>query len=1323
MSNATKSTQTASKRQHKEKDPSAFDVFKPLPFGLRKAILSEIVLLPEHWSFVPCQDKDTKHTGWQINKTSREQIISLLRDGKPGINTKYREDKEVLKKVEQLGFGHPELRRLTHTIYFSGFGLVTGDMSGGLFCIDIDGVSANPLLELILGGEPPKTVSWTSGKPGRRQLIYQVSDELRPLLAEFITEVPKCWDDLPGAFKDKYPITEEQKQIRTQSGDGLEFRYNKKYSVLPPSRHPQMGVYKWVYSPHDTEVAPLPLILEELIRAWCDVAAIKAEKKLKDEELAAKRAAESKAKRKQQAKEQGSNFNADEFDDIIEAANELNQRISSAEEGFDWEGHHFSPRRNGWLEGYCPRHDSASGTSFQAEDGGNHAWRCHACNISSQGIANYIIWRETGSKEWKGNTHLLTPYFEKYGIKLKKKELIDKKTLHDAEYYDAADRERHAEEESLSKAQKKQAKYDKFQARKEEYFKQRDLTVLPGHYTENTHFCSEKFLAAIPYTGLIGLQAAMGKGKTTTLKAWLTKLGKKNRKRQVIFIYSRIALGRSQAIALSDQELRQKAWEHKVHWIDDVGIEAFRSGKITRLGLCYDSLYKLGDLLNVEGITIVMDEVESGLAHLLMSSTHKENRPENIAAFVKFLRLADENEGACLVADATLRVTTMNYLKQFMPRSAMKAVINTSLPKKRQTILRKGKKGSTEERILSCIENDVKIAMATDSKKEMQTLARMAKDAVREGAKKIICLDSDNSKTQEGLEIVQDLDGTIERDKPDAFFFSPSLANGLSIDYKHFQIVFGLFMGVITPIEGIQQMARDRNVEVWEIFAKDKFTKGTKAQTVEEVKKDQKRIWDSIKELVDKYIKLAIKELQGLELDTDRLYIDTLIYMLEQLKKDNYPTMSEEHSWYYYQLVADSNFARANFYEVLKAELEREGHEIILEEGYDCKTTELFKEANEKLEWEQSEMTSKADGTKYTSFAVAHEVEQFSPDPEARRDAIKSKVVLTTGVKDEEVTPEFYKKYKFERDWFKKYFLYYLLLNPEIAEKYDLKSLERLAKAKFKQLEVCPHDVKVYLPQVITLCNDLKALELIDMLGLNDPSPDLKFSANTPGLKEWALQLDKLHGNTKSKIAKILNEDKFPEIVTYVKVKGQRKKQEVIKAGALAKWVLEKVGFKFESGKKNNYEYKLHPDFLCDEERQVLLTGLDRKYKGGSNSQEVQETLVEMIQEQVAELTEVERLQQAIADSYSDDTIVAKFTQQETEEIIKMQLPNDECELYFVRKHFEKAGFEVPSDYEALGFKYIPVAGGEDLPEPKQYILWIRCHFQDQLKQMLEQAT
>ena len=46
--------------------------------------------------------------------------------------------------------------------------------SDGLLAVDVDGASAQPLLELILGGEPPKTVSWTSGKPGRYQMIFQV---------------------------------------------------------------------------------------------------------------------------------------------------------------------------------------------------------------------------------------------------------------------------------------------------------------------------------------------------------------------------------------------------------------------------------------------------------------------------------------------------------------------------------------------------------------------------------------------------------------------------------------------------------------------------------------------------------------------------------------------------------------------------------------------------------------------------------------------------------------------------------------------------------------------------------------------------------------------------------------------------------------------------------------------------------------------------------------------------------------------------------------------------------------------------------------------
>ena len=123
----------------------------------------------------------------------------------------------------------------------TGYGLRTGDVSGGLIAIDVDGSSVTELLDKISGGDLPQTVAWTSGKVGRYQMLYQIPDEYRDKLKDFNRSCIKTWDDYHCA-----------------EGEQLELRYNKMQSVLPYSYHPDTGQYEWLMAPNHLNIAVAP---------------------------------------------------------------------------------------------------------------------------------------------------------------------------------------------------------------------------------------------------------------------------------------------------------------------------------------------------------------------------------------------------------------------------------------------------------------------------------------------------------------------------------------------------------------------------------------------------------------------------------------------------------------------------------------------------------------------------------------------------------------------------------------------------------------------------------------------------------------------------------------------------------------------------------------------------------------------------------------------------------------------------------------------------------------------------------------------------------
>ena len=192
-----------------------------------KLIAESIHQIPSHWSLTPLQDKAPKRLNWQTEPfIPHEVIASLITKG----------GQATSKRT-----GKPYRR------YWSGYGLRTGDTSGGLLAIDVDGVSAQPILEAISGGNIPVTASWTSGKPGRYQILFQVPDDIRVNLQNFTRYVVTQWQGL-----------ETTKDESGKPSELLEFRYNRCQSVLPPSRHPDTGSYQWLNSPANTRIALAP---------------------------------------------------------------------------------------------------------------------------------------------------------------------------------------------------------------------------------------------------------------------------------------------------------------------------------------------------------------------------------------------------------------------------------------------------------------------------------------------------------------------------------------------------------------------------------------------------------------------------------------------------------------------------------------------------------------------------------------------------------------------------------------------------------------------------------------------------------------------------------------------------------------------------------------------------------------------------------------------------------------------------------------------------------------------------------------------------------
>lgn len=147
------------------------------------------------------------------------------------------------------------IKALTNNSRWKGVGCLCGKPSGGLLFLDRDGASCDELI-VKLSGLPliealPYTAIVSSGRPGRQQHIYQVSEEY--------------WNSIK--------TTRCKTGIKSDDGkpEQLEFRWDGCQSVVC-GEHPLTGSYRWVTSLETTQIADAPMWMIEQMIAEREVA-------------------------------------------------------------------------------------------------------------------------------------------------------------------------------------------------------------------------------------------------------------------------------------------------------------------------------------------------------------------------------------------------------------------------------------------------------------------------------------------------------------------------------------------------------------------------------------------------------------------------------------------------------------------------------------------------------------------------------------------------------------------------------------------------------------------------------------------------------------------------------------------------------------------------------------------------------------------------------------------------------------------------------------------------------------------------------------------
>ena len=1240
-----------------------------------EAIAASLKNIPSNWSLTPLRGKRPYRKGWQTEQSiPRDTIAELILNGQEAISKN----------------GN------TYRGFASGFGLRLGDASDGLLAVDIDGASAQPILEAMSGGDIPVTVAYTSSKPGRCQLVFQIPENVRASLQEFTRSVVTEWGNLT-----------------TSEGELLEFRYNRSQSALPPSHHPDTGAYQWINPPVDTAVATAPDWLCEIL-----LQLVEGERRDEEARLQAKRdrerAIEEAAERRKALGIVGSV-------DLVDCFAQSVERLSP-EEIFNWSGHSFKRKGKEWF-GCCPQHHSQSGESFTVRPD-SLDWHCFGCDVGG-GVGEYrhFVNGGRGTPRGKDFYEITKELAAQAGIELPSSDKSHKlgkqpskatnqesflllqsttpgilnppfitssliQSLKDRIFKilpipksvascfptekKASRKERKWFERILNRLKKVFSKSKQqlprlgFKCFKEDNpgFEekirkvQRKLRAL-SYDTDivlNQRYLPSELVNQLPKSGLIGVKAPKGCGKSVLLKK-IIALAKKQGV-PVLSITPRIALGREQAIkwevtwiddygtmqtragdttnqikevankreqaraqlaeleaishhqlSLLDNTEEEKLEQQKIDLraeierygeeIENINVSAFRT-----LGLCWDSLWRTKDR-DLKNSLIIIDEAELGFNHFVAGSTCRRNRPYLLKVFTDKIRECLMSGGRVILSDADLSDLPINYVRELLPIPITPFIVrNDYIGDETRWLVdfRSGSRGTTLDEIIANVKLGFHLVITTDSQAEAEALEKKILDELpdfcafldsegeitaqtRGGEKAIIVrLDRNTAQCEEGKKFIQKPNESILQWKPRILIYTPTLGVGVSIDEStqrideewgesvpYFDFVYGLFFGVIEPSQCRQQLARVRANVPRIVWCKE-FNRGLEGCASffpDEIKRQMLKYNHSALSIID-----LAKGIAGYEAD-DEAIREAMLKLLQETWDSKSRCWKDPSLDLYAAFKARENYSLWNLANVLREELEDEGHKVIALDGGKSNLLEEIATIKDELKMEEARLIAEAP---IMPLEEAQKLlNKIGITKEERRSVTKT--LLQDELPEIELTAEFIYKVVVSdrRRWLNRHKLFWSYLNFDASKSADTDHwLSRMRK--FAEGNPFIPDVRSFTPKVQAI-RESGVLEVFVEL----ENPEKIYKGDSDEAKRFL---------KRALLVKDILQTALSITVT--------QKSEPI---SLANRILSKVGLALEkvSKSKKDNRYRLAAALVSDLDRLAVLRALDLKWQIACN--------------------------------------------------------------------------------------------------------------------------
>jgi hypothetical protein len=381
---------------------------------------------------------------------------------------------------------------------------------------------------------------------------------------------------------------------------------------------------------------------------------------------------------------------------------------------------------------------------------------------------------------------------------------------------------------------------------------------------------------------VLALKGSMGSGKTTAIRELISKhervLVISHRKR-LVAMYAHDCDG----FVAYDDECLQK--------------NRISLTSVPRLVITLDSLHKLqraGCELPTYDL-YVFDECDQGLEHLLLSSTLKSERRQAVETLYALVR---KNPKAKIVlSSATLSDTDVNAIMKLSKRELadLKSLVSSKKAQARNYVVCESE-AVLVAKLLEHMEQGHNCFVASDSKARVERLERQLQKVNKE--LKTWCITSANSDDDE----VADINKSVQ--KYQVVLSSPSLATGVDINNKHFDVVFGLFTNYrdIPYTDCLQAVNRVRYPKLNTCYVYISSETGGKQLTEQEV--------------------ADIEKITEVKLDFQTLDLETL--ELQPINEEVYAWVRENQVKLLHRRHEDKRYRAQKFWKAIRAQ----GHKV-----------------------------------------------------------------------------------------------------------------------------------------------------------------------------------------------------------------------------------------------------------------------------------------------------------------------------------------------------------------------------------------------------------